>query len=331
MLTATDCIAQPVRAMPRFWGLKQGDKFSVVVADSRRTDIVVDGEPEVTQQSSESMQIQFTAVDFERTGDVIVRAYMQRIERKPEVAVLAGLNAPPIFLRIQPDGKVSMLNPESRELLLASLTDRDPEAMNVLKKCMTDESIASWFSIPFWPPGPAESADEKESWERSQEVSLGTLGTLQMDMSLLRGKTEDNMSKLAITGKARFRPLVLPETETATFPFFSNVSIEIDEIFGTGQMYQLLPDENDAAPQRPGFESIEWTIRLHGEAMLRSPVSVKTKSGEPAESEISTTQKTQDSARKVTFRQTQHSVWTLQSFEHGNRRMFDDRMPIPVR
>ena len=62
--------------------------------------------------------------------------------------------------------------------------------------------------------------------------------------------------------------------------------------------------------QKFGFDSVEWTLKLHGEAKADAKVG------------------------KVTFRQTQHHVWKLQSFESSSRRMFENdqfRTPIPVR
>lgn len=332
-ITST-CVAQPAAAVPRFWGLRPGDKMVFIVAGSRRTDIVVDGQPAVTQETSESSQIQLTSVDFDRNGDVIFRVEVQQIDRQPETADGTNINVPQLFLRVQPDGKVNMLNPEIREILVATLANGNPETINIMKKCLTDESIASWFSVPFWSHGPAEDQEKQKAWERSQEVSLGTLGTLQMDLRFTKGDTEKNVLKFAITGESRFRPLVLPDADTAVFPFFSNVSVEIDEIVGTGLMPQ--PTAKEATPQQEqfGFDSVEWTLKLHGEAKLTDVIPSKQDKAKPSGDGDSGESQTNGTARKVTFRQTQHHVWKLQSFESSTRRMFENdrfRTPIPVR
>lgn len=330
-MTST-CVAQPSAAVPRFWGLKQGDKIVFTVAGSRRTDIVVDGQPSGTQETSESLLIQFTAFGFERTGDVILRVDVQRMDRKPEAAGAANVNVPQIFLRLQPDGEVCLLKPDIREILVATLADGNPETINILKKCLTDESIASWFSVPFWSRGPAEDPEKQDAWERTHEVSLGTLGTLQMNLSFMRGEIEKNMSKVAMTGGSRFRPLVLPDADTATFPFFSNVSVEIDEISGIGMLPQPPTGKNTAWSQGLGFESIDWTLKLHGEAKLLNANSLKSNNAAPLGKDDSGGAETDAATGNVTFRQTQHYIWTLQSFESGVRRMFEnDRIPLPVR
>jgi hypothetical protein len=332
MFMTSTSVAQPTGAVPRFWGLKQGDKIVFAVAGSRRTDIVLDGQPEVTQETSESLQIQFTAVDFERTGDVVVRVDVQRMDHKPEAAGAAKVKVPQFFLRVQPDGNVSTLNPEIREIFVATLADGNPETINVMKKCLTDESIASWFSVPFWSRGPAEDAEKQDTWERTHEVSLGTLGTLQMDMHFLRGEIEKNLSKVALTGEARFRPLVLPDADTATFPFFSNVSVEIDEISGSGLMPQPATEENPPLQQHFEFDSVDWTLRLHGEAKLLNASPSQSNKAASADNDNSDAAKINAATGKLTFRQTQHYVWKLQSFKSASRRMFDnDRIPIPVR
>jgi len=326
------CVAQPAPAVPRFRGLKQGDKIVFTVAGSRRTDITVDEQASVTQETSESLLIQFTARDFERNGDVIFRVDVQQIDRKPEPSGAARINVREIFLRVQPDGKVGTLNPEIREILVATLADGNPETINILKKCLTDEAIASWFSVPFWSRGPAEDPEKQDAWERIHETSLGTLGTLQMDLRFMRGKIENNMSKVAITGESRFRPLVLPDADTATFPFFSNVSVEIDEISGTGILPQTATDEENPSQPHFGFESVDWTLKLHGEARLINASSSKSNDAPPSGDDDSGGAKTDAAVGKVTFQQTQHHVWKLQSFESASRRMFENnRIPLPVR
>ncbi len=333
IFTTSICVAQPAAAVPRFWGLKQGDKIVFAVAGSRLTDISVDGQPSVTQETSESLLIQFTSRDFERNGDVIFRVDVQQIDRKPETAGAAKINFPQVFLRVQPDGRVGTLNPEIREILLATLADGNPETINILKKCLNDESIASWFSVPFWSRGPAEDPEKQDAWERTHETSLGTLGTLQMDLRFLRGEIEKNVAKVAINGEARFRPLVLPDADTATFPFFSDVSVEIDEISGTGILPQGATEaDNPLQQQHFGFESVDWTLKLHGEAKLINAGPSKSNDAAPSGDDDSGGTKTVAAAGKVTFRQTQHHVWKLQSFESASRRMFEnDRIPLLIR
>ena len=331
IFTSSICVAQPAAAMPRFWGLKQGDKIVYSVAGSRRTDISVDGQPSVAQETSESLLIQFTARDFERNGDVIFRVDVHQIDRKPDTAGAAKINVREIFLRVQPDGKVGTLNPEIREILVATLANGNPETINVLKKCLTDESIASWFSVPFWSRGPAEDPEKPDTWERTHETSLGTLGTLQMDLRFMRGDIEKNLTEFAISGESRFRPLVLPDADSATFPFFSNVSVEIDEISGTGILPQPATEEGNPLQPRFGFESIDWTLKLHGEAKLANATSSRANTAAPSEDD-SGGAKTDAATGKITFQQTQHHVWKLQSFESASRRMFEnDRTPLPVR
>ena len=190
--------------------------------------------------------------------------------------------------------------------------------------------------MPFWSRGPAEDPEKQDAWERTHETSLGTLGTLQMDLRFMRGEKENNMSKVAITGESRFRPLVLPDADTAKFPFFSNVSVEIDEISGTGILPQGATEEDNQVQQQQqqhfGFESVDWTLKLHGEAKLINAGPSKSKDAAPSGDDDSGGAQTVAAAGKVTFRQTQHHVWKLQSFESASRRMFEnDRIPLPIR
>lgn len=324
-------IAQPQSAVPRFWGMKQGDKFVFSVAGSRRTEIAVDGQPPTTQETSDSLQIQLTAVDFERNGDITFRVDVQRIDRRPDTAGPVKTNVPQLYLRVQPDGKVSTLNPEIREMLVATLANGDPEPMNILKKCLTEESIASWFSVAFWSRGPAEDAEQQNLWQRSHEVSLGTLGTLSMDMSFTPRETEDAPPQFAINGEARFRPLVLPDADTATFPFFSNVSVDIDEVSGSATRPRT-PAEANKTLQHFLFDSVDWTLRLHGEARLINTALTQSSGTTPSSDQNPDATKSDTATGKVTFRQTQHYTWKLLSFESASRRLFEfENRSVPLR
>lgn len=112
---------------------------------------------------------------------------------------------------------------------------------------------------------------------------------------------------------------MLPAADAVAFPFFSDPSIEVDEISGIGRVYVASQDETERLQQRPEFESVEWTIRLHGDANLRSAKPVTTEQGFP------------DTASRVTFRQTQNHVWTLQRFTTGKQGMlfFDSNSNVP--
>ncbi|MEI6541203.1 MAG: hypothetical protein WCO86_17015 [Planctomycetota bacterium] len=94
MLTAfvvPSVAAQGIRDVPGFWGLRQGNEISVLMASSRRTEIVVAGQAEVTRETSESLQIQYRVVAIERSGDVLVKAIVRKIERQPTSLILTRL------------------------------------------------------------------------------------------------------------------------------------------------------------------------------------------------------------------------------------------------
>ncbi|MDA1231140.1 MAG: hypothetical protein O2856_10230 [Planctomycetota bacterium] len=320
--------AQPPGEVPGFWGLRRNNHISVLVASSRRSEISVDGQPPVIQETSDSMQIRFTVAAFERTGDIIVRAIISQIDREPSAGALSRLNVAPVFLRIQPNGEVSTATPESRERLVMNLTNSDPESANTLKKCLTDETLASWFSVPFWMVGSPDAAEKKKLWNRTHDLSLGTLGTLQLEMSFQPGEVTNNFANVAIKSESRFRPLVLADAETSAFPFLSDVSVEVDEVSGTGRMFFASLDDDKSHRPRPEFESVEWTVQIHGKAKLLSAQGKKSTEPGSADKDAGAVQDVSDKAGNVTFKQTQHHLWTLQSFDIGNHQMFDmNRVP----
>ena len=323
--------AQPLREPPVFRGLRAGNEITVLMASSRRTAIAVDGQPEVTTETSESIRIQYRVVSLERAGNLVVKVFIHKLDHQPQTPILSRLKVSPILLNIQPDGTVSTLNSESPDTLVMNLSNGDPQSAQVLKMCLTDESISSWFSVPFWMLRPEEDEENKDVWERSHDVSLGTLGSLQLDLSFRSGDIENSIAKVAISGEARFRPLVLPDADAAAFPFLSQARVEIDELSGTGQIHVASPDGDEPTEQRPEFESVEWTIRLHGEAELPPTKPVKTAASQNSDNDAATGLVVPGKTSKVTFRQTQHHVWKLQSFSPRLTGVFyDDRMTRPV-
>ena len=323
--------AQTIRDVPGFWGLRQGNEFTVLMASSRRTDIAVDGQPEVTRETSETLLIQYRVVAIERSGDVSITAFVRKTDRRPPSALLTRLAGVTFELTIHPDGNVSADTPEGRDALATYLSNGDPESVQVLRKCLTDDTIASWFSIPFWMIRPAEDRKKADAWERNHDVSLGTLGSLRMDLSFRVGDIKDNMASVVIASDEHFRPLVLPDTDSAAFPFLSNVSLEIDDVSGTGRLYVASPDADEPPRSRPEFESVEWTMQLHGDAQL--PLAKLQKNAAVPGSDDDAAPKTDVAKKtaKVTFRETLHHDWTLQSYSIGVPRMFEyDRLDVPV-
>ena len=322
---------QTIRDVPGFWGLRQGNDFTVLMASSRRTEISVNGQPDVTRETSESLLIQYRVVAIERSGDVSIKAIVARTDRRSPSAVLPRLAGATFAITIHPDGNVSADNPEGRDALVMFLSNGEPESAQVLRKCLTDDTIASWFSIPFWMIRPVEDGGNQDAWERNHDVSLGTLGSLPIDVSFRVGDIKDNMANVVISGNAHFRPLVLPDTDSAAFPFLSNASVEIDEVSGTGRLYVASPDADEPPRPRPEFESVAWTLRLNGNAELPSARLQKTVVVPGSDGDAGPTPDVAKKTAKVTFRETQHHVWTLQSFSIGVPRMFEyDRLDVPV-
>lgn len=126
-LCGTVGCAQGIRDVPGFWGLRQGNEISVLMASSRRTEIVVAGQAEVTRETSESLQIQYRVVAIERSGDVLVKAIVRKIERQPTSLILTRLTGATFSLAIHSDGSVSMLTSEGRDALVTHLSNGDPE------------------------------------------------------------------------------------------------------------------------------------------------------------------------------------------------------------
>ncbi len=324
--------AQSPRDAPGFWGLRPGNQITTLVASSRRTEISVDGKPDLVQETSESHRIQYRVVAIDRSGDVSVQAIVQKMERNPSSPILVRLADLRFSLTIQPNGQASTLSQEDRDALVTYLSNGDPESAVVLKKCVTDETIASWLDVPFWLIPPVDS-DGGKSWEHSHEMSLGTLGTVHIDLNFQPGEVKDQLAKVEIVGKSRFRPLVLPDSsERHAFPSWSNTTVEIDGVTGTGQMAVTSDAGEEPVKRRPTFETVEWTVRLHGETHLPpAPATTGSKSSEVDADSSGISERQSADQTHVSFRMTQNNAWTLQSYSIGTPQMFDNRgVPIPL-
>ncbi|HQX53273.1 MAG TPA: hypothetical protein PLY87_26185 [Planctomycetaceae bacterium] len=331
-VSASSASAQLPRNAPGFWGLRPGNQITVLVASSRRTEISIDGKPDIVQETSESHRIQYRVAAIDRSGDILVQAVVQKLARNPSSPILVRLADLKFSLTIQPSGQVSTISPEDRDALVTYLSNGDPESAVILKKCVTDETIESWLHVPFWLIPPVDSEGGK-SWERSHEMSLGTLGTVLIDLDFQLGEVKDDFAKVEIVGKSRFRPLVLPDSsERHVFPSWSNTTVEVDGVTGTGQMAVISDVGEEPVKRRPTFESVEWTVRLHGET--HSPTAPATKSTASPEDDADgsgISEKERPDESGVRFRMTQNNAWTLQSYSIGTPRMFDNRgAPIPL-
>lgn len=121
--------AQPIRDVPGFRGLRPGNHITVLVASSRRTDISIDGQPEVTQETSESVQIQYRVIAVERSGDVVIKAIVRKMDRQPPSSILTRLAGATFSLTIHPDGNVSTFTAEGRDAMVMHLSNGDPESI----------------------------------------------------------------------------------------------------------------------------------------------------------------------------------------------------------
>jgi hypothetical protein len=315
--------AQPLNEVNKLPGLKPGNELTVLAASSRSTTIIVDGQPAVTTESSETSQIQYRVVGKDPAGNLAIRVFVHSFDRQPRNGNLSRLRVAPMFLEVQPDGGTRILNPASRNKLIIDLSNDDPESMQILNQCLSDETIAAWFSIPFWMLQPVGNDDVADSWHRDHEVSFGSLGSLHLDLNFQPDAAENGFANVAITGESRFRPLVLPDSAAVVFPFLSEAHVEIDEISGIGKRNALAADSGDAIQPRPEFESVDWSLKLHGDARLSMSKPADSIAGPGSIGENPSSPDTSHKAGRVTFSQTQRHVWTLQRYSTGMQGMFD--------
>lgn len=331
LVVITSAQAQLKRDAPGFWGLRPGNEFTVIVASSRRTEISVDGNPEVVRESSESQRIQYRVVAIDRSGDITIKAIIQTMERTPSSQLLTRLSGATFMLSVEPDGRVKTLSAEGRDALVTYLSNGDPESAAILRKCVNDETIASWFSGPFWLIPPAEEVDDK-TWEHEHVLSLGTMGTIHAALQFRPAETKDGFTTVKLDGNARFQPLVLPDTADRTpFPTWRNTTVEIKSLTGTARMATPPPGNEEIIRRRPTFESLEWTVQVQGKGAL--PLTGEEKEAEGTDSEDGTSaDPSADDLTNVSFKMTQNHVWTLQSHVIGYHNEFDNgRILVPVR
>lgn len=327
VLTATGALALilPLAAADEavsVWGMNAGDRFLVSVVIVKQTDVTIDDQPPIRSETTDKLRIEYRVVQVSTNGEAICVARLQRPNRETDKASPDSLKSAAgnvvnledllVVLHVDSEGIVQRVSTADKESILANVASPEPSALRLLEHACPDEVIASWFGRPFWIACHPEDAKPGHTWNRADDIAMGEFGTLRNsnDITIAGGKTR--LTDVEISGTGRFVPLVVPQTDSQfSSSILKDVTAELDQFSGTARMFLRSANEDKIQPirKRPQFDSMELTIRLHGQGLLQKGQS--------------------DPPQQVAFQQTQIQSWNLVEFEFGRPEIFFN-FPVPV-
>jgi len=295
------------------WGLRAGDRFLVNVFIIKQTEVTIEGQSPETNETRDRFEIEYTVAAVMKSGDGLFTVRLKKATRETgnttfeslKVSAPSARSLEDLRLRFQVDrlGQITNIDRRDKEAFLVALSSLDPSVWQMMRDACSDETLAGWFSRPFWPAMPdsivvaADQGEAPESEveipERVESMALGPFGLLNTTVQLTPATNADDETGLEISGTARFAPLVVPESRQARGRLpLTDVTAELDEFSGRVRLAKRKPAEREQKISQRGlaFQSMETTARFHGSGLLAS--------GE-------------DEPRKLSFRQTQIQLWIL--------------------
>ncbi len=304
--------------------MRAGDSFIVDVMLIRSTQIDIPEHEPIIAKTTEQLEVDYRVENVAPNGTMYVRVKVTGGARKgdPEesgLSVLADqrlrlLETVELVMEVAPDGLVERISAGDRAAMISNFSGLNSATTAWLEQCCSDNTLISWFGRPFLFSSNTKSHKPDSSWDRSDEVSLGVLGTLRTNVRISvpdedgEGKASENIN-LRLTGNGRFVPISVSEKSAAAAPLrFVSTEAVLDEYSGTSVLSTTAPPESRAAGNRPLFEQLNLKIVLHGSCDILVGAS----------------------SRTVSFRQVQTHSWILRSWRMGGPFPLGAAQDIPL-
>jgi hypothetical protein len=289
------------------WGLNEEDSFTVSVNIEKKTTVRIGDAPETTSTTNDHLTLYYHVVQVTSDKDCLMAVQIGLGDRNvtptsPDPLQVASKTPPAtenqaFGLVVSPDGTARVRSPKDVPELLRSLAIADPKVERLLSETCPEDVIVGWLARPFLiTPRPGENASE-QTWSQPVSIAMGNFGSVVLDAEMTLKPKDEEYSVVSISGKGRFRPLVVPEklSETRSL-LLSQVMVDLDEFSGTARVWKPVSKEKQANDVRPMLEDLNMTCRIHGSGLLE-PDAAK--------------------AQKVSFEQVQVQSWLVTSHNIG--------------
>lgn len=270
----------PPQPLPALWELQRGNRFIVETTTDRISTIEVAQEGALQSSTTDRLTLEYSVEDISMAGDVRFRVRVLASERDSkagglsqsqnpaEVASLEGLTVRMLVAR---DGIVDRV-PDFRRALVR-LAGQNPDSQRLLQQTCFEETFKSWFGRPFWLCLPDEERESGVTWQRTDDISLGLLGSLRVIVTCTIDSLDNPESAtVRVTGTGRHVARMTDEEPAAADAIlFQNVSATLDDLTGRGEMnWAVSAKESSLRTSRPAFESLTLEIKMSGSAEVVS-------------------------------------------------------------
>ena len=268
-------------AQSTVWGLQSSDRFSVKTTIDRETIIQLADRDPVTSTSQEELELEYLVwrisptetmmqvnvlsfVRIDSSGDTVTDSMLdQRLKLLERV---------PIIIAVAPDGVVKNLSGYRESLKQFAGPDR--KMLQLLEEAWPRQSFESWIGRPFLMTPPADDVEDRETWERIDQLSLGLIGGLRTVATCHIDSKAENSAKVLVSGSTRLiRPSPSDDDASTRSVRFTGVETTAESFTGEGLL--LLPEnvvDDDSRPGRlrPWFASLVLNWSVTGEARVES-------------------------------------------------------------
>lgn len=268
-------------AQSSVWGLRSGDRFSVKTTIDRETEIQLSDSAPVTSTSKEELEAEYLvwqATPVETRMQVRVASFV-RIGSSGDAFTdsmfdqrLKLLERVPIMISVDPNGVVTQLSGYRESLKQFAGPDR--KMLHLLQEAWPQPSFESWIGRPFWMTQPGDDHEDRETWERIDQLSLGLMGGLRTVATCHIDSQEDGFANVVVSGSARNVAPSPPDSAASPRSVsFADMKITTKSFSGEGRMWR--PDQandDDSVPTglRPWFTSLVLNWSVNGEATVKS-------------------------------------------------------------
>ena len=268
-------------AQSTVWGLRSGDRFSVKTTIDRETDIQLADSAPVTSTSKDQLELEYLvwqATPVETRMQVRVVSFV-RIGSSGDAFTdsmfdqrLKLLERVPIMISVGPNGVVTNLTGYRESL--KQFAGPDEKMLQLLQEAWPQQSFESWIGRPFWMTQPGDDHEDRETWERIDQLSLGLMGGLRTVATCRIDSQGDGPAKVVVSGSVRQVAPSPPDSAASPRSVsFGDVEATAESFSGEGLM--LLPEQandDDSVPVklRPWFTNLVLNWSITGGAKVKS-------------------------------------------------------------
>lgn len=303
-----------VSAAPPLWGLRTGDSFLVDVFTSRESFVKLGAEEPLSAEWIDRLELEYRVENASPSGRLLIRVRIRGGGRQSDsgdqrLSVLADQRLPlldgaQLTMDVASDGLVERISPGDRAALISLLSGANSATQSLLEQSCSDDTLKAWFSRPLWFAKDLKTLQPGQSWDCSEQISLGMLGGIRTSVRIQVPEAGDapgaaENRSLTLKGSGRFIPLSPAGKSTSPRSVpplrFTDAEATLDEYSGTATLSISAPPDSLSAGRRPQFEKLDLEFAFHGTCQVLMG----------------------EKSMPVEFRQRQRQSWSLRSWRMG--------------